>query len=98
MTCASESRNRSRRYVGYGQTCRRTQRGSARRRSGAWCRQSTKRSTELSSNLPFVADSFDEHVEEKIEKAKQEVHGYMNGVLTRAGDRAVNCTNCRSTW
>ena len=41
--------------------------------------------TELSSNLPFVADSFDEHVEEKIEKAKQEVHGYMNGVLTRAG-------------
>lgn len=39
----------------------------------------------LASNLPFVAESFDEHVEETVEKAKTEVHGYMLGVLQRAG-------------
>lgn len=40
---------------------------------------------ELKSNLPFVAKSFDEHVERGVEAAKTEIHGYMTGVLTRAG-------------
>lgn len=40
---------------------------------------------ELKSNLPFVAKQFGEHVEDTVEKAKQEIHGYMNGVISRAG-------------
>lgn len=44
---------------------------------------------ELQSNLPFVADSFDEHMENTVESAKQEVHGYMTGLLQRAGLDAI---------
>lgn len=40
---------------------------------------------ELKQNLPFVAESFSEHVEKTVETMKAEVHGYMNGVLQRAG-------------
>jgi len=39
----------------------------------------------LESNLPFVANQFDEHMENTVEHAKQEVHGYMTGALMRAG-------------
>lgn len=39
----------------------------------------------LFDSLPFIASQFDEHMEETVEKAKAEVHGYMTGVLTRAG-------------
>lgn len=45
--------------------------------------------TELKHNLPFVAESFDEHVEETVEKMKSEVHGYIQGVLTRTGLEAL---------
>lgn len=44
---------------------------------------------ELQSNLPFVADSFDEHVEKKVEAAKAEVHGYMTGHLQARGIEAI---------
>jgi hypothetical protein len=44
---------------------------------------------ELQLNLPFVADCFDEHVEEKIEKAKVEMHGYMTGMMMWAGMQAL---------
>jgi hypothetical protein len=44
---------------------------------------------ELTANLPFVAQSFGEHVEETVEKAKQEIHGYMQGVISRAGISAL---------
>lgn len=40
---------------------------------------------ELEANLPFVAESFSEHVERTVETMKAEVHGYMSGVLQRAG-------------
>lgn len=39
----------------------------------------------LNANLPFVVESFSEHVEKTVEAMKSEVHGYMNGVLQRAG-------------
>jgi hypothetical protein len=39
----------------------------------------------LKDSIPFIAKSFDEHAEETIEKAKQEIHGYMVGAVTRAG-------------
>lgn len=45
--------------------------------------------TELQSNLPFVAKQFEEHMEDTVEKAKQEVHGYMNGVIHRSGIAAL---------
>lgn len=40
---------------------------------------------DLASNLPFVAKSFEEHTERVTEHAKAEIHGYMTGVLMRAG-------------
>lgn len=46
--------------------------------------------TELRANLPFVAEQFGEHMEETVEKAKAEVHGYMVGVIQRAGLDALN--------
>ena len=45
--------------------------------------------TELHSNIPFAASQFEEHMEDTVEKAKQEVHGYMVGVLQRAGIEAI---------
>ena len=45
--------------------------------------------TNLTANLDFVAESFDEHAEKTVEKAKAEVHGYMTGVLMRAGVQAI---------
>lgn len=40
---------------------------------------------ELRSNLPFVAKQFDEHMEDIVEDAKVEIHGYMTNTLQRAG-------------
>lgn len=40
---------------------------------------------QLANNLPFMAEQFDEHMEETVKKAKAEVHGYMTGVVQRAG-------------
>lgn len=44
---------------------------------------------DISSNMPFVAKSFGEHMEQTVEKAKTEVHGYMTGVIQRAGLAAL---------
>jgi hypothetical protein len=41
------------------------------------------------SNASFVAKSFGEHMEETVEKAKAEVHGYMTHVIQRAGLEAI---------
>lgn len=43
----------------------------------------------LESNLPFVADQFDKHVEDKIEKAKVEANAYIVAAVTRAGLEAL---------
>lgn len=40
---------------------------------------------ELVSNVPFVVQQFHEHVEDTLEKAKTEVHSYMNMAINRAG-------------
>lgn len=45
--------------------------------------------TELRANIPFVASMFEEHMEETVEAAKQEVHGYMTHVIQRAGVDAI---------
>lgn len=47
--------------------------------------QARRARMKLTSTLPFVAEQFDEHMENTVEKAKQEVHGYMNSVIQRAG-------------
>lgn len=39
----------------------------------------------LSDAIPWVAKQFEQHMEETVEAAKAEVHGYMTGVLQRAG-------------
>lgn len=43
----------------------------------------------LASSIPFIAKSFDEHTEGSVEKAKAEIHGYMTGVIQRAGLEAL---------
>ena len=40
---------------------------------------------QLASNLPYVAEQLGKHMEETVEKAKAEIHGYMTGVVQRAG-------------
>jgi len=43
----------------------------------------------LQSSIPFVQDQFDEHVEVTVERGYQEIHGYMNAVINRAGVTAL---------
>ncbi len=43
----------------------------------------------LTSAIPFVVSQFDEHMEETVERAKSEVHGYMTGALVRSGVAAL---------
>jgi hypothetical protein len=43
----------------------------------------------VSSTVPFVAKSFSEHMEDTVEHAKAEVHGYINHAITRAGLTAL---------
>lgn len=43
----------------------------------------------LGCNLDFACESFDKHVEKTVEKAKQEVHGYITGNIMRAGLEAL---------
>lgn len=40
---------------------------------------------EIGSNLDFVAEQFEAHMENVVETAKSEVHGYVAGVVNRAG-------------
>lgn len=44
---------------------------------------------DIASGIPFVAKSFDEHVEQTVEKAKIEVHAYVSGAVQRAGLAAI---------
>lgn len=44
----------------------------------------------VTSSMPFVADQFEEHMENVIEKGKAELHGYFGGVLQRAGLHALS--------
>jgi hypothetical protein len=44
---------------------------------------------ELTSNIDFIAESFDEHMENTVEAAKAEVHGYINHTIQRAGLQAL---------
>lgn len=45
--------------------------------------------TEMRSNMPFVAKSFSEHMERTVEKAKVEIHGYLNATVQAAGLAAI---------
>lgn len=44
-----------------------------------------KAQQEITSNVKFVAKQFNETMEETVEKAKQEIHGYIDGAVSRAG-------------
>lgn len=45
--------------------------------------------TQIKSNVPFVKESFDKHVEDSIEKAKVEVNAYATNIIMRAGLEAI---------
>lgn len=47
----------------------------------------------LDDVIPFVAKQFSRHVEDTIEKGKQEIHGYMTNVIQRAGIEALSNGN-----
>lgn len=44
---------------------------------------------EITKNMPFVASQFEEHVENTTERAKMEIHGYIQGAVNRAGVAAI---------
>lgn len=44
---------------------------------------------QLMDSVPWVAKQFSEHMEETTEKAKGEIHGYINAVVQRAGLEAL---------
>lgn len=39
----------------------------------------------LSDSMPFIAGSFAEHMEKRVEKAKVEIHAYLGDTVRRAG-------------
>lgn len=43
----------------------------------------------VKGSFPWVAKSFDEHMEVTVEKAKAEIHGYANHVIQQAGITAL---------
>jgi len=44
---------------------------------------------DIESNLPFVAKSFDEHMEQTVQRAKTEINAYANHVVHRTGLAAL---------
>jgi hypothetical protein len=44
----------------------------------------------ISVNVDYVADTFDEHAEKTVERAKQEIHGYMTHAIASAGIQALS--------
>lgn len=45
---------------------------------------------QVHSNIPFVAKSLEEHMENTVEKAKVEVHAHIENTVRRAGFQALN--------
>jgi hypothetical protein len=43
----------------------------------------------ITSSLPFISKSFDQHMEKTVEAAKAEVHGHIQHTLVRAGLSAL---------
>jgi hypothetical protein len=48
-----------------------------------------KAAQHIASNLPFVTDQFDKHVETTVEHAKIEVNAYLTHAVTMAGLNAL---------
>ena len=44
---------------------------------------------DIKSNLPFVASQFDEHMENRVERAKADVEAHMNNAISRVGLAAI---------
>lgn len=44
---------------------------------------------DIEANLPFVAKSFDEHMEQQVQRAKTEINAYANHVINRTGLAAL---------
>lgn len=63
--------------------------GLSKKKQEEILRSAQKALRTLTSSIPFVQDQFDEHVEMTVERGMQEIHGYMNGVLQRAGLTAL---------
>jgi hypothetical protein len=63
--------------------------GLSKAKAKAMSDQVAKSIQELESNLPFVARRFSEHMEERVEKAKIEIHAYLGESVKRAGLEAL---------
>lgn len=44
---------------------------------------------DIESNIPFVAKSFEEHMETQVQRAKTEIHAYVGNAIQRAGIAAL---------
>lgn len=58
-------------------------------RSRALQDQIKRLASRLTSSTSFVADSFDEHMERTVEKAKVEINAHVSNVVTRTGLNAI---------
>lgn len=45
--------------------------------------------TTLTGSIPWVIESSDKHMEKTVERGKQEIHGWMNSAIHRAGIEAL---------
>jgi hypothetical protein len=50
---------------------------------------------QVQSNVPFMAKSFGEHMESRVEKAKMEVNAYIETTVSRAGLSALRGENAQ---
>ena len=59
--------------------------GLSKQKQADILRKASEARSEITSNQAFVAQSFDEHMEETVEKAKIEVGAYLTSAVQRAG-------------
>ena len=63
--------------------------GLSKKRTDELISQADLVSKKLTSSAPFVAEQFAEHMEEEVERAKVEIHGYASQLFQRAGVTAL---------
>lgn len=63
--------------------------GLSKKKIAEMTAQVRRAKAQISSSAPFVVKQFGEHMEAGVEKAKAEVHGYIQTLTQRIGERAL---------
>lgn len=67
--------------------------GLSKKKQDEILRKAAKARQELTSNMSFVNLQFEEHVEKTVERGMQEIHGYLNAAVSRAGLKALSSSD-----